>query len=56
MNFTMICIADEIASAAELMKGKTKKMPVAIIKGYKYEKNLDTISRIVRDEKNDLFR
>ena len=56
MNFTMICIADEIASAAELMMGKTKKMPVAIIKGYKYEKNLDTISRIVRDEKNDLFR
>ena len=56
LNFTEICIADEIAGAAELIMGKTKKIPVAILKGYKYKADSDSISNIIRDKNSDLFR
>ena len=52
----MICIADEIASAAELIMGKTNMIPVAIVKGYKYDKNNDSINNIIREKDFDLFR
>ena len=56
LKHTMICIADEIASAAELVMGKTNMMPVAIVKGYQYDKNNDSISNIIREKDFDLFR
>ena len=34
---TEIAIADELASSAELVMGKTLEIPVAIIRGYKYQ-------------------
>ena len=56
LEHTMICIADEIASAAELIMGKTNKTPVAIVKGYKYDKKNDSINNIIREKDLDLFR
>ena len=56
LKHTMICIADEIASAAELVMGKTNMMPVAIVKGYQYDKNNDSINNIIREKDFDLFR
>jgi coenzyme F420-0:L-glutamate ligase/coenzyme F420-1:gamma-L-glutamate ligase len=56
LQHTMICIADEIASSAELIMGKTNKTPVVIIKGYKYDKNNDSINNVIREKDLDLFR
>ena len=53
---TEIATIDEIASAAELVMGKTNMMPVAIVKGYQYDKNNDSISNIIREKDFDLFR
>ena len=57
LHTTTIAVADEIAAAAELVTGKLLGVPVAIIKGYPYEKMEHADSRaIVRDGDKDLFR
>jgi coenzyme F420-0:L-glutamate ligase / coenzyme F420-1:gamma-L-glutamate ligase len=51
-------IADELASAAELVIGQANEgIPVAIIRGYKYEPN-DNIppTELIRPKEKDLFR
>ncbi|HEY7506784.1 MAG TPA: coenzyme F420-0:L-glutamate ligase [Nitrososphaera sp.] len=54
---TEIAIADEIASAAELVMGKSERVPVAIVRGYRFEKASDaTIRDLIRPKKSDLFR
>lgn len=57
MQVTEVCAADEIASAAELVMGKSNGVPVAVVRG------LDptwlresSISEIVRSPQEDLFR
>jgi len=50
-------VADELAATAELVTGKLLGVPVALIKGYPYERMEDADSRdIVRDPDKDLFR
>jgi coenzyme F420-0:L-glutamate ligase/coenzyme F420-1:gamma-L-glutamate ligase len=51
-------IADELASAAELVIGQTNEgIPVAIIRGYAYETNEKATARdLVRPKEADLFR
>lgn len=56
MRVTAIAIVDELCGAAELVMGKTEKIPVAIIKNYNFETKNDDINSILRDEKEDLFR
>ena len=56
MRVTAIAVADELCSASELVMGKTNKTPVAVIKNYNFESKNDSISSIIRDEKEDLFR
>lgn len=52
-----ICIADELASAAELVMGQADEgVPVAIIRGYSYRVSEDGARRIVRPAEEDLFR
>ena len=52
----MICVADELASAAELVIGQADEgIPVAIIRGYKFEKGEEPASMIPRSEEDDLF-
>lgn len=34
MHATLIAVADELAAAAELVMGKTRRVPVALIRGY----------------------
>lgn len=44
MRFSEIAIADEIASAAELIQGETDEAkPVVLVRGYKYE-SMDNVS------------
>ena len=56
MRVTAIAIVDELCAAAELVMGKTEKSPAAIIKNYSFESKNDSISSIIRDEEEDLFR
>ena len=32
-----VCLADELAGAAELVKGNVSRMPVGVIRGYRWE-------------------
>jgi coenzyme F420-0:L-glutamate ligase/coenzyme F420-1:gamma-L-glutamate ligase len=52
-----VCVADELAGAAELVKGNTSRVPVAIIRGVRWESNEQASMRpVIRDSSRDLFR
>jgi coenzyme F420-0:L-glutamate ligase/coenzyme F420-1:gamma-L-glutamate ligase len=56
LRITAIAIADELSSAAELVMGKTKKCPVAIIRNYSFNVGNNTIQDLIRPENEDLFK
>jgi coenzyme F420-0:L-glutamate ligase / coenzyme F420-1:gamma-L-glutamate ligase len=57
MQVTEVCIADELASAAELVMGKSSGIPVAIVRGSDPEWLRESaMSEIVRPPQEDLFR
>jgi coenzyme F420-0:L-glutamate ligase/coenzyme F420-1:gamma-L-glutamate ligase len=57
MHATLIAVADELASAAELVMGKIDRVPVAIVRGYGYAPSEEaTAQRLIRDPRFDLFR
>jgi coenzyme F420-0:L-glutamate ligase / coenzyme F420-1:gamma-L-glutamate ligase len=52
-----ICVVDEIAGAAELVKGNLSRVPVAIVRGYAWEPDDGaSMSAVIRDASRDLFR
>jgi coenzyme F420-0:L-glutamate ligase/coenzyme F420-1:gamma-L-glutamate ligase len=52
-----LCVADELAAAAELVKGNTSRMPVGVIRGYPWEPSDGaTMAPVLRDPERDLFR
>lgn len=52
-----ICVADELAAAAELVKGNTSRVPVAVIRGYAWTPDdAATMAPVIRDSSRDLFR
>ncbi|HEY1247819.1 MAG TPA: coenzyme F420-0:L-glutamate ligase [Nitrososphaera sp.] len=57
LKVTEIAVVDEIASAAELVMGKAEGTPVAIIRGYDFEKTAGTsIKSLLRTRERDIFR
>jgi coenzyme F420-0:L-glutamate ligase/coenzyme F420-1:gamma-L-glutamate ligase len=57
MRATEICIADELASAGELVMGKFDEVPCAVIRGIGPELFVDSRAKsIIRKPKEDLFR
>jgi coenzyme F420-0:L-glutamate ligase / coenzyme F420-1:gamma-L-glutamate ligase len=56
LRVTKIAVADEIASAAEIVMGKSNRVPVVILRGYKFRRTSGSISKILRSKENDLFR
>ena len=56
LRVTATAISDELCSAAELVMGKTKKCPAAIIKNFEFKENTGSISSIMRPKNEDLFR
>jgi len=52
-----LCVVDELAAAAELVKGNTSRVPVAVVRGYEWAPD-DTASMapVLRDNSKDLFR
>ncbi len=55
LNTTVIAVADEIAAAAELVMNKTTGVPVALVRGYRYERGDEGARALVRRPENDLF-
>ena len=55
---TEVCVADEIASAAELVMGKSTKVPVAVVRGVDpgWFRRSSVREEIVRPVGEDLFR
>jgi coenzyme F420-0:L-glutamate ligase/coenzyme F420-1:gamma-L-glutamate ligase len=57
MHATLIAVADELASAAELVMGKIDAVPVAIVRGYAYAPSEQASARqLLRDPRFDLCR
>lgn len=53
---TVMAIADELASAAELVMRKSAGIPVAIIRGFDFDSREATARELIRDAELDLFR
>jgi len=58
LTVTEVCVADEIASAAELVMGKSSGVPVAIVRGVpaQWLRESSAVEEIVRPYREDLFR
>lgn len=56
LRATWICIADELASAAELVTGKLNRVPVALIRGYEIPRGEGSSKEMVRQAELDMFR
>ena len=55
LHATMIAVADEIAGAAELVMGKTSRIPVAIVRGLDLRGD-GTARELIMPPERDLFR
>ena len=52
-----VCTADELAGAAELVKGNVSRVPVGVIRGHRWEPDdTATLAPVLRDQSRDLFR
>ena len=52
-----MCLADELAGAAELVKGNVSRTPVAVIRGFAWDADDSaTIAPVLREPSRDLFR
>ena len=55
MQATVIAVADQLASAADLAGGKVAQLPVVVVRGYRYERGEGGASALIMDRANDLF-
>ena len=56
LQASAIAVADELASAAELVMGKIDRIPVALIRGYTYIASKGNVQPLLRDSATDMFR
>lgn len=56
LSATRICVADEIAGAAEMVMGKTDRVPVVVVRGVRLTAGASGARAIVRPPEEDLFR
>lgn len=56
LKMTVIATADELAAAAELVMGKTSRVPVVVIRGFKYQAAAGSGKELLRSADRDLFR
>jgi len=56
LEASVLAAADELAAAAELVMGKTAGIPVAIVRGYPYERGSGTGKDLLMPPERDLFR
>jgi coenzyme F420-0:L-glutamate ligase / coenzyme F420-1:gamma-L-glutamate ligase len=55
MQATVIAVADELASAADLAGGKVEQRPVVVVRGYEWRPSDGGASVLVMDRERDLF-
>jgi coenzyme F420-0:L-glutamate ligase/coenzyme F420-1:gamma-L-glutamate ligase len=55
LHVTQMAVADELAAAADLVKGKREQIPVAVIRGYTGPPDDDGAVTLIRDADSDLF-
>jgi coenzyme F420-0:L-glutamate ligase/coenzyme F420-1:gamma-L-glutamate ligase len=53
---SVLAVADELASAAELVMGKTAGIPVAVVRNYPYKIGPGTGQDLLMEPEKDLFR
>ena len=52
-----LCVADELAAAAELVKGNLSRVPAAVIRGFPWARDeAATAALLIRPPERDLFR
>ena len=56
LTATQICVADELAGAAELVMGKARRVCAALVRGAEIEGGRASAREIVRSPDQDLFR
>jgi len=56
MNSSVMAVADEIASAAELATGKTERTPFVVVRGFPYQHAEGSGAQILMNPADDLFR
>ena len=56
LHASVIAVADELASAAELVMGKIDGIPIALIRGYGYIPARGNARSLLRDPATDMFR
>ena len=58
MQVTEVCVADELASAAEMVMGKAAGIPAAVVRGVdpRWLRDASVRDEIVRSPREDLFR
>jgi coenzyme F420-0:L-glutamate ligase / coenzyme F420-1:gamma-L-glutamate ligase len=56
LEASVLAIADELAAAAELVMGKTDGVPLAIVRGYAYERGDGTGRDLLMPPERDMFR
>ena len=56
LQATILAVADELASAAGLVMGKSEGIPAVVIRGYRYRPADERATTIIRPAAEDLFR
>ena len=55
MQATVIAVADELASAADLAGGKVDQRPVVVVRGFEHRPSDEGASVLVMEPERDLF-
>ncbi|MFJ9366182.1 coenzyme F420-0:L-glutamate ligase [Nocardia sp. NPDC101769] len=55
LHVTLVAVADELAAAADLVKGKLGGVPVAVVRGLDYIDDGSTAGHLLRRGEDDLF-
>ncbi|HXG35417.1 MAG TPA: coenzyme F420-0:L-glutamate ligase [Dehalococcoidia bacterium] len=56
LKVSALAVADELASAVELVMGKLQGVPVALVRGFDYPRGNGSARDIIRPPERDLFR
>ena len=57
LQSSLICLADELAAASELVMGQSNEgIPAVLIRGVEYTTSMSTSSEIIRSRSDDLFQ
>jgi coenzyme F420-0:L-glutamate ligase/coenzyme F420-1:gamma-L-glutamate ligase len=56
LRVSTMAVADELAAAAELVMEKLSRVPVAIVRGFDYQRAEGSAQELIRPREKDLFR